>query len=103
MKSKTRDNLIYLGVGLGIAALVCANFFYADSHGLKPWWPSRFAFRVVTTPILLVYFVSKEMRREKATLLQTFASVLFATLVQFGIILSFHEVINQLPGLSYSA
>jgi hydrogenase-4 membrane subunit HyfE len=103
MKPKTRDNLIYLGVGLSIASLVCIDLFYADSHGQKMWWPSKFAFRTVTTPSLLAYFVVKEMRREKATLLQTFAAVLFATLLQLGIMFSIRQIIDQLPGMSYSA
>lgn len=103
MKPKTRDNLIYLGVGLSIAALVCVDFFYADSHGQKMWWPSKFAFRTVTTPSLLAYFVVREMRKEKATLFQTFAAVLFATLLQLGIMFSFRQIIDQLPGMSYSA
>jgi hydrogenase-4 membrane subunit HyfE len=103
MKPKTRDNLIYLGVGLSIVSLVCIDLFYADSHGQKMWWPSKFALRTVTTPSLLAYFVVKEMRREKATLLQTFAAVLFATLLQLGIMFSIRQIIDQLPGMSYSA
>jgi hypothetical protein len=51
MKSGTRDNLIYLGVGLGVAALVVADFFYADSHGQEMWMPSRFALRAVYTTL----------------------------------------------------
>jgi hypothetical protein len=103
MKPRAKDNLIYLGVGLSIAALVWMDFFYADSRGQKMWWPSKFAFRTVTTPSLLDYFVVKEMRRGKATLLQTFAAVLFATLLQLGIMSSFRQFIYQLPGMSYSA
>jgi hypothetical protein len=103
MKPKARDNLIYLGVGLSIAAVVCMDFFYADSRGQKMWWPSKFAFRTVTTPSLLAYFIAKEMRREKATLPQTFAAILFATLLQVGIMFSFRQIIDQLPGMSYSA
>jgi hypothetical protein len=37
MKTEARDNLIYLGVGFGIAVLVVADFFYADSRGQKMW------------------------------------------------------------------
>ena len=33
MKPKSRDNLIYLAVGLSIAGFVVARFFYAESHG----------------------------------------------------------------------
>jgi hypothetical protein len=103
MKPKTRDNLIYLAVGLSIAALVTADAFYADSRGRKMWWPSRFAFRTVTTPSLLADFVVKEMRREKARLLQTFAALLLAMLLQLGIMFGFRQIIEQLPGMSYSA
>ena len=103
MKPKTRDNLIYLSVGLTIAALVWADFFYADSRGRKMWMPSRFALRAVTTPSLLAYFVVKEMRRQKASLFQTFAAVLFATLLQLLIMFGFRQIIDQLPGISYSA
>jgi hypothetical protein len=103
MKPQTRDNLIYLAVGLGIVALGCIDFFYAESHHTKGWMPSRFAFRVVTTPSLLAYFVVREMRRQKATLLQTLGSVLFATLLQLGIMFGSRQIIDQLPGISYSS
>jgi hydrogenase-4 membrane subunit HyfE len=103
MNKTTRDNLIYLAVGLSIAAVVVIDFFYAESRGREMWWPSKFAFRAVTTPGLLAYFVAREMRREKATLLQTLASVLFAILMQLGILFSFRQVVEKLPGIGYSA
>jgi hypothetical protein len=103
MTPKTRDNLTYLAVGIGIATLLAADFFYADSHGRKMWMPSKFAIRAVTTPCLLAYFVVRSMRREGATLLQTLASVLFATLIQLGILFGFRHIIDHLPGISYSA
>jgi len=103
LKPQTRDNLIYLAVGMCVAALVAADFFYSDSHGTKMWLPSRFAFRVVTTSGLLAYFVAREMRRRKAHLLQTLTSVLFATLIELGILFALRGSVNQLPGLSYSA
>ncbi len=103
MNKTTRDNLIYLAVGLSIAAVVVIDFFYAESRGREMWWPSSFAFRAVTTPGLLAYFVAREMRREKATLLQTLASVLFAILVQLGILFAFRQTVSRLPGISFSA
>jgi hypothetical protein len=90
-----------LGIGIAIAALVAGDFFFADSHGRKMWMPSRFAFRVVTTTSLLAYFVVREMRR--TGLLQMLASVLFATLVQLGILFGFRQIVDQLPGINYSA
>jgi hypothetical protein len=103
MKQQTRDNLIYLSVGIGLAALVTFDAFYSASHNRKMWMPSKFAFRAVTAPSLLAYFVIREMLRRKATLAQTLASVLFATLLQLGIMFSLREIIDQLPGLLYSA
>lgn len=103
MKPRTRDNLIYLAVGISIAAFVWIDFFYADSHGKEMWMPSRFAFRTVTTPALLAYFVIKEMLRRKARFLGVFSAVLFATLVQLAIMFGFRQLIEKLPGISYSA
>jgi hypothetical protein len=103
VKPQIRDNLIYLAVGISVAALVAADSFYSDSHGTKMWTPSRFSFRAATSSGLLTYFVVREMRRKKATVMQILASVLFATLVQLGIMFALREPINQLPGLTYSA
>ncbi|HEY6386638.1 MAG TPA: hypothetical protein VIX91_13250 [Candidatus Acidoferrum sp.] len=44
MKQSNRDNLIYLAVGLSIAALTAFDAYYFDSHSRKMWIPSRFAF-----------------------------------------------------------
>jgi hypothetical protein len=82
MQSKTRDNLIYLGMGLGIAGLLAADFFYADSLSIKMWMPSRFAFRTVAYTGILGYFVGRETRRAKATLPQTAMCIAFAGILQ---------------------
>ena len=103
MKQQTRDNLVYLSVGLALTALVAFDAFYSDSHNRKMWMPSKFAFRAITTPSLLAYFVIREMLRRKATLAQTLVSVSFATLLQLGIMFGLREIIDQLQGLSYSA
>jgi hypothetical protein len=102
MKPRTRDNLIYLAAGLGIAALVVADFFYADSRGQKMWMPSKYAFRLVSTTVLLVYFVVRETRRVKATAVQVLACVLFASFVHLAIGFGFRRVLGQLSGISFS-
>jgi len=103
MKPETRDNLIYLGVGLGIAALVVADFFYADSHGQKMWWPSRFAFRAAYTTVLLAYFVARETRKMKATVIQMLSYVLLAGLVHLAIVFTFRQVAGELSGITFAA
>src|ERR1700730_14705961 len=99
MKPKTRDNLIYLAVGISIAAFVWADFFYADSHGLKMWMPSRFAFRSVYTTALIWYVVLKGIRQTKQTFVRVLAWLLFATLLHLTIVCASRQIIEQLPGI----
>jgi hypothetical protein len=101
MKQRTRDNLVYLTVGLGIAALVVADAFYADGHGREMWVPSWFAARLVYMTALLAYFVARETRRAKATIAQVVACVLFASVVNLVLALSFRRALGQLRGLSF--
>ena len=103
VKPRTRDNLIYLAVGLGIAALVLADFSYGEGHGRKMWLPSRYAFRLVTTTALLVYFVARETRKVKASIVQVLACVLFASVVHLAIGFGFRQALGQLSGVSFSA
>ena len=103
MKPRTRDNLIYLGVGLGIVALLVADLFYADSHGREMWMPSRLALRLVYTTILLGYFVVREIRKVKATVFQVLACLIFASVVHLAIGFVFRHAVGQLPGISFSA
>ena len=35
VKPQTRDNLIYLAVGISVAALVVADVLYSEKHGTK--------------------------------------------------------------------
>jgi cell division protein FtsW (lipid II flippase) len=103
MKQKTRDNLVYVAVGLGIVALIVADFFYSDSHGLKMWWPSRFESRAGSTTLLLAYFVGRETRKAKANLAQVFACILFASIVHLAIVFTFGQPVDELSGISFSA
>lgn len=65
--------------------------------------PSRFAFRLVSTTALLGYFVVRETRRVKATVIQALACVLFASVVHLAIGFGFRQVLEQLSGISFSA
>jgi hypothetical protein len=94
MHQTTRDNLIYLAVGIGIAALVVADFFYADSHGRAMWMPSNFAIRAVAYIAILGYFVARETRKAKATLFQVTMCVLAAGILHLGIVYAFRETIS---------
>ena|ERR1700680_2209910 len=101
MKQRTRDNLIYLAVGISIAALVAADAFYADSHGRGMWIPSWFAFRLAYMTALPAYFVARETRKVKATVAQVLACGLFADIVNLVLAFRFRQAIGQLRGLSF--
>jgi hypothetical protein len=103
MKLRTRDNIIYLTVGFSIAALVAADFFYADSHGRKVWVPSRFAFRSVYTTALIWYVVLKGIRQTKQTFVRVLVWLLFATLVHLTIVFASRQIIEELPGIAFAA
>jgi hypothetical protein len=103
MNSKTRDNLIYLAVGIGIAALVWAGFFYADAHGRKMWVPSRFVSRSVYSTALIWYVVIRVIRQAKQTFPRVLAGVLFATILHLTIVFASRQIIEQLPGLAFAA
>ncbi len=88
MKQGTRDNLIYLAVGLTVGGLVVLDFFYADSHGREMWWPSNFEAHLVGYMLVLGYFIATEARKAGATVAQIVifevaGSVLYAG-VAFG-------------------
>jgi hypothetical protein len=101
MRQSSRDNFIYLAIGLGVAALVVTDVIYSDSHGLTMWWPSRFAFRGIYTTILLSYFVVRETRKVKATVLEILTCVVFASIIHLAITFAFHNAVGQLSGLSF--
>jgi hypothetical protein len=103
MKPKTKDNVVYLTVGLSIAALVTFDAFYADSRGQQMWWPSPFAFRATYTTLLLGYFVFKQTRNMKATINQMLACALLASAVHLVIVFVFRRIIGQLSGVTFSA
>ncbi len=103
VKQTTRDNLIYVAVGLCVAALLAADAFYADSHGRRMWLPSKFAFRAVATTALVMYFVARETHRAKATAVQAFSAAMIAGLVQFVVVFVFRQIVEESSGISFSS
>ncbi len=95
MRPNTRDNLGLLVWGVFIAALVAADGFFAERHGLS----ATFAIRVPAYMALLDYFVIRETRKAKATLIQTAACVAAASVLHLGIVFAFRQIFMDLFGL----
>jgi hypothetical protein len=102
MRPSTRDNLIYLAVGLSIAGILTTDVFYHLNRGTEMWMPSRFAFRTVYTTLLLGYFVGKYIRKPKTPLLQLATCILFASTVHVVIVFGFRQAVGQLAGIPFA-
>jgi hypothetical protein len=103
MKPRTRDNLIYLAVGVSIAGLAVGLDFYAESHGKALFRLPTFTFRAVTSTLLMGYFVAREARRRvNATLNEVVMCVLVGGLLSLAVNLGFRQTIGQLSGILYA-
>ena len=103
MKPNVRDNLIYLGVGVGIVSLIVADLIYSNIRGHAMWWPSRAAARGVYTAILLSYFVFREAKRLRSTLTQALTCVLLADIVHLALVYVFRHNVDTVSGISFAA
>lgn len=101
MKPKTRDNLIYLAVGLSIAAFAVEYDFYAESHGRGIVHLSTFAVRAVTSTLIVGYFVARAIGNAGATLAEVILCVVVAGVLQLAISLGFRQYLGQLSSMSY--
>lgn len=102
MNHTTRDNLIYLAVGLGIVGILVADFTYFDRRGQQAWFPSVFSFRAVVLTILVAYFVNSDIvRRGKGEQARALICALLAALIQIGVAFSFRQFVSGLSAMSF--
>jgi hypothetical protein len=92
MKPATRDNIIYVGVGVIIASIIVVSSLIAEIHGRKMWYPSRFSFHVFAYLLLLDYFIARETHGVRATLAQTVTCVLTGSALHLGIAFAFRTI-----------
>ena len=90
MKRSTRNDLIYLVVGLCVAALVVVDLFYADLSGRQMWWPSNFWAHLLGYMVILEYFVARETRKAGAGLGQTIICILATAVLHAGTAFALH-------------
>ncbi len=64
MNDTTKDNLLYLGIALGIAAIMLGPLIYAISQGRDiPEFPLKPAWLIGSTVILIAYMIQDLRRR----------------------------------------
>jgi hypothetical protein len=104
MKANTRDNLIYLAVGVTIAGLVVGLDFYAESHGKPSLRLSKFTVRAVGSLLLVGYFALREARRRvNATLAEMVMCALAGGVLNLAVIFGFRQTVGQISGIQYMA
>ena len=103
MKPKTRDNIIYLAVGLGIAAFLAQQVFYAADHGQAIAHLSGFAVRIVGSTLVVGYFVGREVRKVGATIAGVILCVVIAGVLQLALSFGFRQYVDRLSSMSYVA
>jgi hypothetical protein len=64
MNDKTRDNLLYLGIAIGIVAIAAFPIFYAVSQGKDiPVFPLKSVWLVFSTVVLTAFLVQNLIKR----------------------------------------
>jgi drug/metabolite transporter (DMT)-like permease len=103
MNKETKDNLLYLSIGLGVAALILAPLLLAIIQNREiPDFPLKPVFLVGSTLILVAYVIQDCVRRQ-VTLRQVLPILLCVVLfhlVAFGFIL---HTLERVPLLLLSA
>jgi hypothetical protein len=101
MKPSTRDNLIYVAVGLSIAAFLTEQVLFSDTHGRVLANLSSLVFRAGGATIVVGYFVARVVRNSGATLSKVALYVVVVSALQLGISLYFRQYVGQLSGLAF--
>src|SRR5271157_526910 len=101
MKPSTRDNFIYVAVGLSIAGFVAEQVLFSDTHGRVLANLSALVFRAGGATIVAGYFVARVVRNSGAPLNKVALYVVVASAVQLAISLYFRQYVGQLSGLAF--
>jgi hypothetical protein len=99
MTDTTRDNIIYLTVGLTIAILVAGDFVVADHRGTEMWWPTSLQFHAASYWFVLSYFIATETRKITSSVVQIIICEFIGAVLHVGVVLMFHDTLARPLGL----
>lgn len=105
LKPKTRDNLIYLAVGIVAVVAITVPMFIADSRGreMRVSPNINFWFRVISSPLVVCYFQLREGTRLRVKRIELTGWVLVSIIMYLGVAFGFRDVVNSLSGIAYTA
>lgn len=102
MKRLTRDNLIYLAIGIGIASFLVWQDFYAENHhGRGIIHISKFEFRTISSLFIVGYYLALQLRKLKATITEILGCLLVSSLLLLAVAFEFRDYMTNLPGIAY--
>jgi hypothetical protein len=97
MNNKTRDNLLYLGIALGVAAVILGPLVYAISRGRDiPHFPVKPAWLVISTVVLVAYVI-QNLRRRRFGIRRALPLLLVVALAHVVISLTILDRVTRLP------
>jgi hypothetical protein len=94
MKTTTRDNIVYLAVGLGAVAALALDVFYSLKRGHNMWNPSLFEERAITATLVMEGILADGLRKERVPFRQILIWLFFATILHIGFLLLFRQFLG---------
>lgn len=97
LNAKTKDNLVYIGIALGIAAILLGPLIYAIIHGTDiPEFPLKRAWLTISTVVLVAYVI-QDMTRRHRTLWTILSSAVCVALVHSVITAMILHALTRVP------
>jgi hypothetical protein len=99
MNDKTRDNLLYLGIALGVAAIGLAPLIYAIIRGGGiPEFPLKPAWLIGSTAILIAYLI-QDLKRRRLRMRRLLSPLLCIAFVHMVITAAILRAVGRVPFL----
>ena len=97
MNETTKNNLLYIGIALGIAAIILGPLIYAISQDRDiPEFPLKTAWLIGSTVVLIAYMV-QDLRRRRVRMRPILPSLLCVAFVHLVINTTILRAVNRVP------
>jgi hypothetical protein len=99
MNETTKNNLLYMGIALGIAAIILGPLIYAISQGREiPEFPVKPAWLIGSTVVVIAYMI-QDLRRRSLRMRPYLLSLLCVAFVHVVINATILRAVSRVPVL----
>ncbi|MHB8607388.1 MAG: hypothetical protein ACYDCG_03675 [Candidatus Acidiferrales bacterium] len=97
MNETTKNNLLYIGIALPIAAIILGPLIYAISHDRDiPEFPLKPAWLIISTVVIIAYMV-QDLRRRRVRMRPILPSLFCVAFVHVVINAAILRAFNRVP------